>query len=153
MAVVFEELWPGSDGASWDSGRWPSTAAGSGSTIDIQSARGRMLCEQPPERPLVWALADHDAVTDFDLLLDWTPANTDDFRLGIIFGCTSTTAGNMLYIRPFSGTNGQIRLYNGVDLTVNINGNASVLEISDGTEITSEAVTFTNPSSNRYSCR
>ena len=57
MAAVLTETWTGTNGAAWNSTRWPTVSGGTGGTVDIQSNKGRMqtgtvqwdLCQAIPQ--------------------------------------------------------------------------------------------------------
>lgn len=150
MAVIFSEDWSGSDDDPWDDGRWPTIDASSNVVIDIQGNRGNVELNSSPERPVMYALADHQVVSDFDMLFDWTPVDGNAFRLGVIFGHTGPTAGNILTLRPFGDA---IQIHNLINLNANLDGNATQAVITAGTQVVNESVAFSDPDTTRYACR
>lgn len=68
----FTETWTGSDGAAWDSSRWPTITTPSSSVIDIQSNSGR-ISPGGGSYVTAYAVASFTAVTDMTILVAITP--------------------------------------------------------------------------------
>ena len=89
MAAVLTETWTGTNGAAWNSTRWPTVSGGTGGTVDIQSNKGRMqtgtvqwdLCQAIPQ----------DVIPDdFEVTGSVTITSATETYPFLIYRCNST---------------------------------------------------------------
>ncbi len=66
IAPTFEDDWTGTDGDSWDAGKWDTSVVGS-ATVDIQSNEGRFLMNGNQTKGR--AIANHSAISDSRVLV------------------------------------------------------------------------------------